>query len=320
MLVGGFGTRLRPLTLDVKKELMPVANRPFLEHVLAHLAKHGVEEAILTTGYLAEAFEAYPADQAHGVKLTIVKEDEPLDSCGAVKNVEDLIDGTFLVCNGDILTSLDITALVSYHRERETLGTLALKAVDDPSAYGLVPIDDDGRIERFVEKPKPGDEIWTNLINAGTYVLEPSVLADVPVGTMWSFERQVFPSLVERGAPVFGFASEAYWLDIGTPERYLQAHWDVLEGRSAASALGRRVGDVLLADGAKAPSLAGPAVLGPGAVAAEGATLERAVLLAGARVEAGATVRDSVIGPNAIVGSGATCADALVAAGDRVTT
>ena len=124
MLVGGFGTRLRPLTLDVKKELMPVANRPFLEHVLAHLAKHGVDEAILTTGYLAEAFEGFPEERAHGVKLTIVKEDEPLDTCGAVKNVEHLLDGTFLVLNGDIFTSLDITGLVSYHRERETLGTL----------------------------------------------------------------------------------------------------------------------------------------------------------------------------------------------------
>ena len=209
MLVGGFGTRLRPLTLDVKKELMPVALRPFLEHVLANLARHGVDEAILTTGYLAEAFEAFPPERAHGVKLTIVKEDEPLDTCGAVKNVEHLIDGTFLVLNGDIFTSLDLTALVKYHRERETLGTLTLKPVDDPSAYGLVPIDDDGRIERFIEKPKP-DEVITNLINAGTYVLEPEVLNYVPDGEPFSFERPavggLFPLLLAEGEALYGFA------------------------------------------------------------------------------------------------------------------
>ncbi len=231
MLVGGFGTRLRPLTLHVRKELMPVANRPFLEHVLAHLAKHGVEEAILTTGYMAEAYEAFPRELTHGVRLTVVKEEQPLDTCGAVKNVEHMLDGTFFVLNGDIFTDLDISSLITYHRERETLGTLTLTPVDDPSAYGLVPIDDDGRIERFIEKPQPS-EIVTNLINAGTYVLEPEILNYVPTGQPFSFERTkeggLFPLLLAEGEALYGFVSEDYWLDIGTPQKYLQANRDAL--------------------------------------------------------------------------------------------
>jgi len=346
MLVGGFGTRLRPLTLDVKKELMPVANRPFLEHVLAHLAEHGVEEAILTTGYLAEAFEGYPPEQAHGVKLTIVKEDEPLDSCGAVKNVEDLIDGTFLVCNGDILTSLDITALVAYHRERDTLGTLALKGVDDPSAYGLVPIDDDGRIERFVEKPKSAADIVTNLINAGTYVLEPEALNYVPGGEPFSFEGGVrsggrvdvglFPLLLAEGEALYGFVSNDYWLDIGSPAKYLQANHDVLDGQAGLGPPGverdRGVWIGRTAEIDPTANVTGPvaigehvtigrrAVIGPRTSIGDGsrigdtAAITGSVLHEGVVLEAAVVVRDSTIGANSSVGHGSELSGAVLGA------
>lgn len=349
MLVGGFGTRLRPLTLDVKKELMPVANRPFLEHVLAHLAKHGVEEAILTTGYLAEAFQDFPSEQAHGVKLTVVKEEEPLDTCGAVKNVESLIDGTFLVCNGDLLTALDITSLVAYHRERETLGTLALKAVDDPSQYGLVPIDDDGRIERFVEKPKPGDDIWTNLINAGTYVLEPEALNYVPDHEPFSFEGGVrsggrvdvglFPLLLAEGEALYGFVSNDYWLDIGSPAKYLQANRDVLDGlaglgppggeRDRGVWVGRNSeidpsvnvqGPVVIGDNVRIGrgAVIGPRTcIGDDATIGEGAEVSGSVLHERVVLEDAVVVRDSTIGTQTSVGHGTEMTEAVI--GARVT-
>jgi mannose-1-phosphate guanylyltransferase len=346
MLVGGFGTRLRPLTLDVKKELMPVANRPFLEHVLAHLAKHGVEEAILTTGYLAEAFQNFPLEQAHGVKLTVVKEEEPLDTCGAVKNVEHLIDGTFLVCNGDLLTALDITSLVNYHRERETLCTIALKAVDDPSQYGLVPIDDDGRIERFVEKPKSGEDIWTNLINAGTYVLEPEALNYVPGGEPFSFEGGVrsggrvdaglFPLLLAEGEALYGFVSNDYWLDIGSPAKYLQSNHDVLDGLAGLDPPGaERDRGVWIGRGADidpSVNLVAPVAIGENVRIGRGAvigprtaigddveigdetTVSGTVVHYRVHIENAVVVRDSTIGAHCTIGHGTEITGAVLGA------
>jgi mannose-1-phosphate guanylyltransferase len=350
MLVGGFGTRLRPLTLDVKKELMPVANRPFLEHVLAHLAKHGVEEAILTTGYLAEAFHDFPAERSHGVKLTIVKEDEPLDTCGAVKAVERLIDGTFLVLNGDIFTSLDITALVAYHRERETLGTLALKGVDDPSAYGLVPIDDDGRIERFVEKPKTSADIVTNLINAGTYVLEPEALNYAPHGEPFSFEGGMrsggrvevglFPLLLAEGEALYGFVSNDYWLDIGAPTKYLQANHDVLDGQVGLAPPGierdrgiwvGRGTEIDPSANVRAPVVLGEnvrvgrgSVIGPrtsigdDVVIGEDVTVSGSVLHDRVTVENAVTFRDAIVAADCVIGHGTEAAGTVIGRGVRV--
>lgn len=349
MLVGGLGTRLRPLTLHTKKELMPVANRPFLEHVLANLGRHGVEEAILTTGYLAEAFADFPESKTHGVKLTLVKEVEPLDTCGAVKNVEATLDGTFLVCNGDILTDLDITALVAYHRERETLATLTLTPVEDPSAYGLVPIDEDGRIERFVEKPRPGDVV-TNLINAGTYVLEPDALRYVPTGEPFSFEggvraggridRGLFPLLLAEGEALYGYVSREYWLDVGTPGKYLKANLDVLEGHAGVDPPGVRGEDrIWLGPGTEldpTAHLSGPCVvgdrcvvgaqavvgplsaLGPGCVVGPSASVTESVLHDGVRIEAGASVQRSVLAAGAVVGPGTSVSDSVIGAGVRV--
>jgi mannose-1-phosphate guanylyltransferase len=343
MLVGGLGTRLRPLTLDTKKELMPVANRPFLEHVLANLARHGVDEAILTTGYLAEAFEAFPEERTHGVRLVIVREEEPLDTCGAVKNVERYLDGTFLVLNGDILTGLDISALVKFHRERETLGTLTLHPVDDPSAYGLVPIDEDGRIERFIEKPQP-EEIVTNLINAGTYVLEPEILDYVPAGVPYSFERVreggLFPLLLAEGEALYGYVSTEYWLDIGTPEKYLRANRDVIQGLVGIDAPGvQGEGRVWIGRGAEIdPSarIEGPCVIGDGATVGRGATigplscvgnhcniadgamLAGSVLHESVDVATEATIDRSVVAKSVRIGAGSVVEEAIIGSGVRI--
>ncbi|MEX0873794.1 MAG: NDP-sugar synthase [Actinomycetota bacterium] len=343
MLVGGFGTRLRPLTLNIRKELMPVANRPFLEHVLAHLADHGVTEAILTTGYMAEAYEAFPHERMHGVKLTVVKEEEPLDTCGAVKNVEHLLDGTFLVLNGDIFTDLDITSLVTYHRERETLGTLTLTPVDDPSAYGLVPIDDDGRIERFIEKPQPS-EIITNLINAGTYVLEPEILNYVPGGEPFSFERVkeggLFPLLLAEGEALYGYVSEDYWLDIGTPQKYLRANRDALSrlvgmeppgvqrgdniwlGRGVTiDPTARIVGPVVIGDDSvvEGGAVVGPLTcIGDSCVVREEASVESSVFHDEIVIEARAHIAGSVFSTGVHIGVSTQAVDAVIGAGVEV--
>jgi mannose-1-phosphate guanylyltransferase len=343
MLVGGLGTRLRPLTLQAKKELMPVANRPFLEHVLANLARHGVDEAILTTGYLADAFEDFPEERTHGVRLVIVRETEPLDTCGAVKNVERHLDGTFLVLNGDILTGLDISSLVRFHRERETLGTLTLTAVDDPSAYGLVPIDDDGRIERFIEKPK-SHEIVTNLINAGTYVLEPEILDYVPAGVPYSFERVreggLFPLLLAEGEALYGYVSDSYWLDIGTPEKYLQANRDVIDGRVGLDPAGlSRDERVWIARGADidaSATLTGPCVIGESCTIGRGAivgpsscigdnchvgdasVIQGSVLHDDVDIGEESSVNSSVLGSGVHIGAGSIVADAVVGARVKV--
>ena len=300
ILAGGEGTRLRPLTYTIPKSLLPICNRPFLEHQLRLMRSHGIDEALLLTGYLADAFAPFVERMAgEGIRLEVVREAEPLGTAGAVRNVLDRMDGTTIVFNGDVLTDLDVGALIGTHQATRAVATLTLTPVEDASAYGLVPLDEAGRVKGFVEKPPPDVAKKGGLINAGTYVLEPSVFDDVPPGEMWSFERQVFPSLVERGEPVYGFSSDAYWLDIGTPERYLQAHWDVLAGRSeTAEPVGERRGDLLLAPGARAADdVAGPAVLGPRAAIEPGAEVERVVLLEGAVVESGAVVRDAVVGP-----------------------
>ena len=319
ILAGGEGTRLRPLTYTIPKSLLPICNRPFLEHQLRLMRSHGITEAMLLTGYLADAFDPFVQRMAtEGIRLEVVREDKPLGTAGAVRNVLDRFDGATIVFNGDVLTDLDLGALLDAHRTTGAVATLTLTPVADAGPYGLVPLDDDGRVQRFIEKPPPEIARKGGLINAGTYVLEPETLADVPLGEMWSFERQVFPGLLERGAPVYGFASDAYWLDIGTRERYLQAHWDVLAGTAkTAEPVGERRGGVLLGDGAEAPPDAGPAVLGRGARIASGATVHRVVLLEGATVEGGCLLSDVVVEPGYVVVEGFKGADVILSAGQE---
>lgn len=336
ILAGGFGTRLRPLTSTRPKPLIPFANEPFLLHMLRQLASSGFNDVVLSTMYLPEAFdELIPAARKAGVEVVLSSEDTPMGTSGAVKRLSHLLTDTFMVFNGDILVDLDIQKLVALHREREAAASLALVRVPDPSAFGLVPVDVDGRVQAFLEKPGPDEEAWaTDLINAGVYVLEPSVLDHVPAGQPSSFERHLFPSLLASGAPVYGYEVQGYWRDLGTPIAYLSAQADLLEGRLnlpiSATEHGRGQwfseaaevedgavlrGPVMIGATARVERegrVFGPSVLGPGAVVAGGARVERSVLLAGARVERGGKVSDSIVGANVVVGSGAVVSDGAI--------
>lgn len=335
LLVGGEGTRLRPLTCNTVKAMVPILNRPFFAHLLAYLASHGVDDIVVTLCYLPDRIESRFADgRASGVRLAYVMEETPLGTAGAVKNAEPCLDGAFFVFNGDILTNIDLRAMLAFHRQRRAVATIALTPVEDPSAYGVVDTGPDGRVKRFIEKP-PRHEAPTNMINAGIYVLDASVLQGVPKGEPCMFERQVFPSLLAAGAPVYAFPTTDYWIDIGTPEKYRQVQYDLLLGK-CSSPLGdahREAGAEPRLDasavvegpvrfgshcsvGAGARVI-GPAVLGDACTVLDGSTVDRAVIWANARIGRGAAVRECVIGEKASVGDrGVVEAGAVV--GDNV--
>ena len=340
VLVGGEGTRLRPLTLSTPKQMLPIVGVPMIERVLGQLSAHGIDEAVLSLGYLPDAFVgAYPNGVAAGVRLHYAVEPEPLDTAGAVRFAAENggVDETFVVVNGDVLTDLDLTALVAFHRGHGAEGTIALHPVDDPSAFGVVPTDPQGRVTAFVEKPRR-EEAPTNLINAGTYVLEPSMLARIPTGRRVSIERETFPAMVADGS-LYAVGDESYWLDTGTPATFLQANRDLVEGRrgvppspGARRADGMWVngspvvegtveGACWLGDGvmvARGATVVG-SVLGPRARVEEGASVTGSVLLDGATVRSGAVVDGSIVGPRAVVGEGAAvCGLSIVGAGATV--
>ncbi len=322
ILAGGLGTRLRPLTFTRPKHLLPIANRPHIEHVFDLLLEHEVTDAVLLTSYLAETFEeTVRVAEFRGLQLELTHEAEPLGTAGAIKNAESLLgDETFLVFNGDILTEADLTSIIGWHRDRGAEATIVLAPVDDPSAFGVVPTDDVGRVLGFIEKPPPG-EAPTNLINAGIYVFEPGVLDRIPPGEVWSAERQLFPGLVEEGAALYASAIDAYWLDVGTPGKYLQANLDTLAGRfHAPDVVGASEGSCLLGDGTvvAADARISSVCLGSGSEVGSKATVERSVALPQARIGSGARVVDSIIGERAKVRVGAEVVRMTVADGSEV--
>ena len=344
VLVGGEGTRLRPLTFTTPKPLLPIAGTPFLERQLRWLVSHGVEEVVLSLGYLPDAFvKHFPDGTFEGLRLHYAVEDEPLGTAGAIRFAAEFaaISDRVIVCNGDVLTTLDLSAFVKFHLDRGAAASIHLIEVEDPSAFGVVPTYPDGKVKAFVEKPPKGTAP-TNLINAGTYVLEPSVLERIPSQLSVSIEHETFPRLVEQEGTVYALASDDYWIDIGTPEKYIAAHIDVNGG-----ALGERPtpaaqesdASVWIESGAQVAAdavLEGPSLimrgatvesgahvvastLGAGATVGDGAALERAVLLDGASVAPGAHVRESIIGPDACVEQDAKVTDySIVGAGARV--
>jgi mannose-1-phosphate guanylyltransferase len=334
ILVGGEGTRLRPLTETVPKPVMPLAGRPFLSYMIDWLGRHGVGEVVLACGFGADAVRQVLGDGGDPA-LSYVEEPEPRGTAGAIKYCASQLEDRFLALNGDVLTDLDLTALMAFHEQRGSRATLGLYPVGDASGYGLVRHDSEGEIVEFLEKPQrpgPGE------INAGTYVLQRSLLDLVPADRAVSIEREVFPELIGRG--LHGLRLEGYWMDIGTPQRYLQATWDILERRvqtSLAEQLDEAgqwiagdasvdpqavvAGPVLIEEGAQigAGAAVGPrAVLGAGSEVGAGAALASSVLHDGCVIGERATVRDAILGTGAKVRAGATVQDAVVGAGEAV--
>ena len=304
ILVGGLGTRLRPLTDRTRKDMLPLVDRPQLAYTFEHLRRHGVTRAIVSCGYLPTQIQEHFGDRYGDLRLEYRIEEEPLGTGGAIRFAAEGIDESFFALNGDSLRETDLDALVAFHRDRPTRATILLTPVEDPTRYGLVRVNGDGQVRSFLEKPRP-EEIDTNLINAGLYVLEPDVLDLIPAGRSVSIEREVFPLLVEEQA-VYGIALAGYWLDIGTPDAYLQAHRDVLE-RNFVTELGNGLGSdyTLVAEGAEvSPSarLVPPVFVGQGA-----------------RVGAGARIGSlAEIGANAVVGEGALVESSVIGAGARL--
>ena len=319
VLVGGFGTRLRPLTLTTPKPMLPVGHVPIIERLVDNLSKGGVTEVTLALGFKPEPFvEAFPGGECNGVTLRYAVEPEPLDTAGAIRFAADFsdIDDTFVVANGDVLTDLDIASLVGFHRSSSAEATIHLVGVDDPSSFGVVATDEHGRVERFIEKPAPGTAP-SNQINGGTYVLEPSVLQRIPAGRKVSIERVTFPDVVDDGR-LYAMATDDYWIDAGNPVLYLQANLDLLDGTRRHHSC---VGVHPAADVDGTARVTG-SIVAAGAVIAAQATVVDSVVLAGAVVGRGAMVANSVVMGR--IGEGARVTDSVLglhgraAAGEHV--
>jgi len=326
LLVGGQGTRLRPLTIGTPKPLLPTAGVPFLAHQLSRMADAGVGRVILATAYRADMFAGTLGDgSAFGLEICYVQEDTPLGTGGAIRNAAAALSGDsgspVIVLNGDILSGHDLTAQVKAHTEAAAAVTLHLVEVEDPSRFGCVPTDADGRVTAFLEKtPNP----VSNRINAGCYVFRRGVIDRIPPGAVVSVERETFPALIGAGAVVMGYVDTAYWLDVGTPEAFVQGSCDLVLGRMTSPALRSAAGlpgQRLLLQGAvvdPGASVAGGTVAGVGSVIEAGARVEGSVLFDGARVCQGALVSDSVLGRGARVGPGAVLERAVLGDGASV--
>ena len=331
MLAGGEGTRLRPLTLTTPKPVMPLAGRPFLSFMLDWVHSHGVDEVILSCGFMSDAVKSVLGDIYEGMRLRHVTEDEPLGTGGPVRLAyeEGLLEERLLVLNGDVLTDIDLTAELEQHEATGARATLALYPVEDTSSYGVVPTAEDGQVTEFIEKG--GGEAPTNRINAGAYVIERDVIESIPSGRAVSFEREVFPTLVGNG--LYGYDAAGYWIDIGTPERYLEATWDLLAGTPHSTLPPRdETGSLVYENCLIAGAHVGPqSVLGRHCSVGTDARVERSVLHERVHVGADAAVIESVlaegvrvgqrarVGPDAMVGAKAIIeADAVVGPGARI--
>ncbi len=307
VMAGGEGTRLRPLTCGLPKPMVPVGNRPILEHVLTLLTRHGFTEALLTLHHMPRTIRDHVGDGgAYGLKVKCYVEDVPLGTAGSVKNVEADLDGTFIVISGDVLTDFDLTALLDFHRRRGAALTIGLTSVDSPLEYGVVVCDRDGRVTRFVEKPSWG-EVISDQVNTGIYVIEPEVLRLIEAGRVSDFSRHLFPALMEAGMPLFGYHGDGYWCDVGNLSQYLQAHVDVLEGRTSLEIGGSELSEKVWVgsgvDIAPGVELVGPLLIGAGSYLGLGSRLEGPTVLGRDVVIGGqASVKRSVIGDHSFVG------------------
>ena len=326
VLVGGEGTRLRPLTFETPKPLLPIANQPFLERQLGWMARHGVDEVVLSLGYLPDAFVAHFPDGHFGdLKLHFAVEPEPLGTAGAIRFAADVagIAERFVVCNGDVLTALDLGALVAFHDAHAAQATIHLVRVTDPSAFGVVPTYDDGEVKAFVEKPPPG-QAPSDWINAGTYVLEQSVLDRIPPDINASIERETFPRMLDQRGQLYAMHSDGYWLDIGTLDKYIEAHADVLRGAlgdpPVAGAIEEEPGIWLEPGAVIDPStrLVPPVLVGRDTAVGPGAWLSGASIGAGCTIGYGARVTRSVLLDGTVVGRAADVADCVLGPGVEI--
>jgi len=340
ILVGGEGLRLRPLTCNLPKPMVPIVNRPFLEHMVEHLKRHHIDQIILAICYLPDRIQSHFGDgSSFGVKLSYAVEQTPLGTGGAVKNSERFLNDTFLVFNGDIFSDLDLTEMIKFHRAHKAKATIALTPVDDPTAYGVVELDSQNRVKGFIEKPS-WDKVTSNLINAGIYVMEPEILELIPAGVHSMLERGLFPDLVKRGIPFYGYRSHAYWLDTGKPDDYLKLNHDLLMGKAVSRLPGKAIADgVWLEEGCEIHTsvklvgpivmgrgciikqyaeISGPTVLGSGCIAGQGCILGEAILWQNVKLGKNVIVRNSVVGNNSAIGDNTQVADGSIISDDVI--
>lgn len=310
ILAGGAGTRLRPLTFRKPKPMLPVANRPLMEHIVRLLRRHGFRQIAATLQYMPEAIRSYFQDgSGWGVSLCYSIEDEPLGTAGGVKRLEDHLDERFIIISGDALTDFDLTELLAFHCRKRAAVTMALRRVEDPRQFGVVELDSHGRVVRFLEKPSR-EQVFSNLVNTGIYVIEREVLRYVPDGQFFDFSRDLFPLLLQSGERLFGYEMDGYWCDIGTPEGYIQANYDAVSGRVRVDMPGRLTeGGVWVGPGAiiePGVDLQGPALIGAYAAISSGTRVgPMTVIGPGCAVGARASLRNTVIWGGAYIGAGA---------------
>ena len=316
ILAGGKGTRLRPLTINTPKPVVPVANSPFLLYQIDLMRSAGIKEVILSLSYQPRKIEDLLKDGAdYGVWIRYAVEGTPLGTGGAFKNAEEYIDSATVVFNGDVLTSIDLAAVVAHHQQKQAVATIVLTPVENPSAYGLVETNSEGWAQRFIEKPGP-DEITCNTINAGIYVLEPSVLKYMPKGEPYSFERGLFPALVERKEPVSSFILDKYWIDIGTPQKYLEVHHDILSGKFVSprvpsnALVGTSIvdSDVTIREGARIEN----SVIGKNCKIDQGVHIVDSVIWSGTTIDADARITRSIVGKGCYIGRSAVLPPGVV--------
>jgi mannose-1-phosphate guanylyltransferase/phosphomannomutase len=336
IIAGGLGTRLRPLTYGTPKPIVPVANTPFVIHQIEHLAKHGVKEIILNLHYLSDEIKRILDDgKSWGVKIYYSIEEHPLGTAGAVKNAEEYFDsGPMIVFNGDILTDINITKVLAYHREKKAVVTLTLTEVEDPTPFGLILTDKEGRVTNFIEKPN-WEMATARTINAGIYVVDPKIFADVPRGKPYSFERDLYPALLEKGVPVYGYLSDAFWMDIGNCLKYKEAHESILRGEVAVKIKGSRVNNKIWVGGDthldRQVKLLGPSILGERVQVENGTeikdyvvvgddvaigsacVLDRTIIWAGSKIGNRARLSNCILGRNCVIEDDVTLGGAILA-------
>ena len=330
ILVGGEATRLRPLTCNTPKIMIPVLNRPFFEHLVGYLKKHNIIDIILAVGKSAEQIQAHFGDGSKlGVRLTYSIENLPLGTAGAVKNAERLLDDSFVVLNGDIFTDIDLSVMIRLHRKNKAIASLALTPVEDPTIYGVVETDSEGRVKHFIEKPSR-DKVTTNMINAGIYILEPDILSYIAPNTFSMFERDVFPPLLEKEQVVYGYPFQDCWIDMGTPDKYLRLQHDLLgryvgdksiefEGESFVHSSARIVGPAVIGEGCSIDRncmVRGPAVLGARCRLEEGAVIEGAILWQDCQIARGAKLRNCVVACRCSIGEESEILDGCILGDD----